>query len=130
MDKVSPGTTAISLRTYKELFHVQRCCTSCGAKLSPWSDKCFGCRIKANVEVLPSGCWLWNGAKRKGLGIIRVQIRNGSTTYSVHRIAYAVWIGDAPAGATLEQTCGNRDCVNPNHQSIKPGLTLWGALDF
>ena len=100
-------------------------CLNCGGRTTPDAN-CLGCKIKSNVRVLRNGCWRWSGATRKDFGIMRA---NG-VLQSVHRIAWGVWRGDAPYGAQIEQTCGNHDCVNPDHLYMKIGPTLWESIGF
>lgn len=77
-------------------------------------------RFFAKVEVSSDGCWLWKAAKTpKGYGVF------GSKR--AHRVAYQMFVGAIPAGATLDHlchtnsdcaggdTCLHRACVNPEH---------------
>lgn len=58
--------------------------------------------------VRNSDCWPWNGAKNaKGYGNFRSR--------SAHRVAYELAKGPIPAGLTIDHTCRNRSCVNPDH---------------
>lgn len=62
------------------------------------------------VETL-SGCWLWQGPKVKGYGVMR---RNGRS-YVTHRWVYEQFIADIPDGLELDHLCRQRDCINPWH---------------
>lgn len=56
-------------------------------------------------------CHLWTGAKDpSGRG----QFRISSTIWGAHRLAYALYFGEAPPSALI-QSCGNLDCVRPEH---------------
>jgi len=62
-----------------------------------------------------SGCWIWTGPTNEinGFQYGRFSI-NGQRFYS-HRLAYRVWVGSIPTGATVTQTCGQTLCCNPDH---------------
>jgi len=110
-------------RIEKVSCETQATCPSCRAlKLSP--GPCLGCRILHSVTLKRNGCWRWNGATRKDFAYMRT-LYGG---YSAHRIAWAIWRADAPFGAQIEQTCGNHDCVNPEHLRLKIGASLRESL--
>ena len=71
-------------------------------------------RFMAKIEVAPSGCWVWTGAKRKGYGDVRREGR----TWGAHRWAYAVETGEPPEGTELRHLCKNRACVRPAHLEV------------
>ena len=56
-------------------------------------------------------CWVYNGAKRKGYGLIRV---NG-TQQTVHCVLYEIMSAPIPTGYVLDHLCKNKGCVNPAH---------------
>ncbi len=77
-------------------------------------------KLMAKVSVVPSGCWIWTGAKQSG----------GYGTYAgklAHRLVYEVLVGPIPRGLLLDHECHNssgcsggpscphRLCVNPEH---------------
>jgi hypothetical protein len=70
-------------------------------------------RITQDVDVVENQCWLWRG-QLNGSGY-------GRTTYGrsheqlAHRLAYRLWVGEIPAGYTIDHLCRNRACVNPVH---------------
>lgn len=83
-------------------------------------------RFLAHVEQT-EGCWLWRGASdRAGYGTFFVgralapsiihrvslgrQCRAGA-----HRIAYALWVGEVPAGLLVCHHCDTPACVRPEH---------------
>jgi hypothetical protein len=64
-------------------------------------------------DVVPSGCWEWNGCVKKDAGY-GISHRSGRTMQA-HR---AVWIwlrGPIAPGLQLDHLCRNRRCVNPDH---------------
>lgn len=59
-----------------------------------------------------SGCWEWIGAKNEhGYGSFFYNGRLGAA----HRAAYAIFVGELPAGTEIDHLCRNRACVNPAH---------------
>jgi len=69
-------------------------------------------RLMARAEFMPSGCWLWTGARtRNGYGQIRVEYQ----TRLAHRVSYDLFVGPVPDGLDLDHRCRNRACVNPDH---------------
>jgi len=56
-------------------------------------------------------CWVWQGAKDKGYGKVRV----GSKILGVHRVAYEAIIGPIPVGLEIDHLCRNHGCYNPEH---------------
>lgn len=56
-------------------------------------------------------CWVYQGAKRDGYGLMRV---NGKHQ-SVHRILYESMVAPIPSGFTIDHLCRNHSCVNPAH---------------
>lgn len=52
-------------------------------------------------------CWPWSGATKNGYGTFR--------GFRAHRIAYTLKRGAIPDGLTLDHTCRNILCCNPNH---------------
>ncbi len=42
--------------------------------------------------------------------------------HSAHRVAYTVWKGPIPEGQVLTHLCGNLQCVNPSHLSLRNRL--------
>ena len=75
-------------------------------------------RFLAKIEVQPSGCWLWIGAKTgNGYGQLSIGGRraNGGRLVYAHRFAYEMWVGPIPEGKELDHLCRNRACQNPDH---------------
>ncbi len=57
-------------------------------------------------------CWMWTAYTCDGYG--RFSPRDGANIRA-HQMAYAMWVGQVPAGLVLDHTCRVRACVNPNH---------------
>lgn len=69
-------------------------------------------KIKANVVIDESGCWLWQKSKRSsGYGQICF---DGRIEY-VHRVSYEVFVGPIPEGQEIDHLCRVRHCANPKH---------------
>lgn len=75
----------------------------------PWEE-----RFLSKV-ALPStdGCMEWMGGKANG-GYGRFGVSEGDIRYA-HRVAYEHWVGPIPEKKTLDHTCRNKGCVNPDH---------------
>lgn len=57
-------------------------------------------------------CWIWTGAKTRGVGHILVDGKN----LQINRLAVALWTGAALDAEHLAiPSCGNRSCFNPAH---------------
>ena len=60
----------------------------------------------------PNGCWEWVASKKpSGYG----QFYYRGTNWQAHRVAYELYVGQIPEGATIDHLCRNRSCVNPDH---------------
>ncbi|MGV0624539.1 HNH endonuclease signature motif containing protein [Mycolicibacter minnesotensis] len=72
-------------------------------------------RFWAKVERTGhGGCWLWTASTTsRGYGCYR--LTRTMQTYLVHRIAWTITRFPVPEGFTLDHTCQNRRCVNPEH---------------
>ena len=70
-------------------------------------------RIRARTAIDgDTGCWNWIGRPAKG-GYHRVTVKKQSRV--AHRWVYEVLVGPIPEGLTLDHTCQNPGCVNPEH---------------
>jgi hypothetical protein len=72
-------------------------------------DRIFN-RITINEK---SGCWDWPKPTRRKWGVGTINV--GGTARSVTAVSYEVFIGPAPEGKRIFQSCGNKKCVNPEH---------------
>jgi hypothetical protein len=66
---------------------------------------------RVDTSAGADGCWPYTTKQR---GKIYVCWENRQHDLA-HRIAYHLSIGDIPDGLKVLQTCGNRQCVNPQH---------------
>jgi hypothetical protein len=67
------------------------------------------------VKVTRSGCWLWQRHRtEKGYGRIHLP-KPWSRQVRAHRVAYLTVHGAIPYGVTLDHTCRETSCVNPDH---------------
>jgi hypothetical protein len=86
-------------------------------------------RLRAMIQEVPSGCWIWMGTTPDGYG--RITIPSRKRTYLAHRVAYEALVGPIPTGLTLDHLCHNDDlsclggercqhraCVNPDHLEV------------
>ena len=61
-------------------------------------------------------CWIWNGPKRDGYGIVSTRKSNGQkTTINAHVYFYLKTGKKIPAGMQLDHLCKHRACINPEH---------------
>jgi hypothetical protein len=58
-------------------------------------------------------CWLWKGSRNKKGGYGRVRFAGGR--WVAHRLTYKLFVGEIPAGLTLDHLCRTPSCVNPTH---------------
>ncbi|WP_375256724.1 HNH endonuclease [Streptomyces sp. MNP-20] len=66
------------------------------------------------------GCWVWTGSAPGGQNRRKGIKRHGDISYRgrqvvVHRLAYALMVGEIPGGLQLARLCRNTMCVNPEH---------------
>ena len=80
-------------------------------------------RFMRYVEVLPSGCWYWTGARSRGKGNRKWygSFRLGKRTVRSHRFASEVLGGlECPPGHDRDHCCEFSLCVNPDHIEVVP----------
>lgn len=71
-------------------------------------------RVLARVVKQPNGCWDFIGASNgSGYGIVQLGAPHG--TDRTHRVVYRHFVGEIPAGMTLDHLCTNAACCNPAH---------------
>jgi hypothetical protein len=74
-------------------------------------------RIRAKIEVVSNGCWLWRGwveERRPGKLSYGKVWWEGTMRYA-HRIVFQLLVGEVPSGQQLDHLCGEPSCVNPAH---------------
>lgn len=67
--------------------------------------------------IKTDSCWLWDGAKARGYGIIRRGPASESYILA-HVLSWIIHHGEIPEGLWVLHNCPNgdrRDCVNPAH---------------
>jgi hypothetical protein len=69
-------------------------------------------RMKRNMIVSESGCWLWQGFTYvSGYGSVSYR----SKARRVHRLSFELHHGPIPPGHDVCHTCDVRNCFNPAH---------------
>jgi hypothetical protein len=85
-------------------------------------------RILKRTTPGPNECLLWTGAKDLlGYGKISAPGQRGRVLY-VHRAMKELSEGPIPAGYLLANTCGHRQCVEPEHWQVVPTSRRPGAV--
>lgn len=73
-------------------------------------------RFMAKVKQLPSGHWIWTGARngdgRYGIGTV------AGHQHNAHRCAWLLFRGPIPDGLVVEHLCRRTLCVNPDHLQV------------
>ena len=85
-----------------------------------WTQKDIERFIKL-VDVLPSGCWYWLGARSRGKGNRKWYgtFKVGGKAVRAHRFASEVIGGKkCPEGCHRDHTCNFSMCVNPSHIEV------------
>jgi hypothetical protein len=85
-------------------------------------------RVRRNVVMSESGCWLWQQKIHKtGYGHVKLHRR----TYLAHRVSYQAFVGPIPEGLELDHLCRVRHCVNPEHlEPVTTRENLARSLNF
>lgn len=75
-------------------------------------------RIFSKISINENGCWIWNGARNMGYGVINFR---GVTT-KMHRLLYEVFVDKLPpySGVNVldHVVCDNPSCCNPEHVKL------------
>lgn len=81
-------------------------------------------RVLLRVEPSASGCWIFNGARSGGYGVVR---RLGVNHYC-HIVTWEHEHGPVPEGLVLDHaTCRNPPCCRPDH--LEPVANVVNAYD-
>jgi len=67
--------------------------------------------IIERVVIDKNDCWNWQGAKIKGYGSIRVNMKH----FYVHRLTWILTNGEISDGLYACHKCDNPACCNPRH---------------
>ena len=81
-------------------------------------------RAATRCEVADDGCWL-STYSTGSHGYAQIGWQTGAERFGVtaHRAAWVFWTGEQiPAGMTIDHTCHNRQCVNPDHLRMLPNF--------
>lgn len=69
--------------------------------------------LQARLEDKPNGCREWTGPRRPdGYGVLG---KVNGKTYATHRLAYTLFVGPIPPGASVLHKCDNPPCCNEEH---------------
>lgn len=90
--------------------------------LSPFAPAIHADELHPSTEwptkyhVDDNGCWVFDGRSYPGTpyGAARFKGRR----HYVHRLAYRLWRGEIPAALTVDHTCLNKLCINPDHLEV------------
>ncbi len=77
-------------------------------------------RFMKYVEILPSGCWYWTGARSRGKGNKKWygSFRYGKTSVRAHAFIARCYGLECPRGHHRDHTCRFSMCVNPSHLEV------------
>lgn len=92
-------------------------------EFEPAQQAYFEERIKTFYEPDENGCWVWKGRLNNGMPFMTLSWNRQRVHFTVRRLLYL----SANPSITLKQhepiftTCGNPNCVNPNHLAVGYG---------
>jgi hypothetical protein len=66
---------------------------------------------RVDMGASPAGCWMWQGARARGYGVISI----GGKNKGAHRVSYEMLVGPVPDGLQLDHLCREHACINPLH---------------
>jgi hypothetical protein len=69
-------------------------------------------RFRECYEIAANGCWIWKRQKTSS-GFPRFNA--GIHSMLAHELSFRLANGFLPANELIEQTCGDKLCVNPEH---------------
>ncbi len=76
-------------------------------------------RFLSKVKANGTGCWEWQGSTSGRETVPYGQIKIGGKPRWAHRVSYAIFNGNIPAGLDVHHTCENPVCVNPAHLEVQ-----------
>jgi HNH endonuclease len=71
-------------------------------------------RLMAKITENADGCWIFNGARSAGYGVLGRAGRGTGLAYA-HRTTYEFFIAEIPDGLHIDHLCRVRECCNPWH---------------
>lgn len=75
--------------------------------------------FESKVLKIPfTSCHIWSGHSENGYGRFGVKINNKFKMEWAHRFSYKTYKGEIPDGLTIDHTCMNKICVNPDHLRV------------
>lgn len=105
------------------------------ARLLPVDRKEIQTLILKNVYLDEgNGCWLWKRSRKGSGGYGQIHLEKHTSRKQrdipkrVHRVSYAVFIGEIPEGLDVLHKCDVRHCCNPDHLFL--GADKDNALDM
>ena len=82
-------------------------------------EQCFWKHIGPHTD--PEACWLWQDAiQRNRNGLLYGKFRAYGKNFLAHRFSYELRFGTIPKSLTIDHTCRNTLCMNPNHMEPVP----------
>lgn len=88
----------------------------------PYSIKPITKRLERHYSInQQTGCWNWKGCSNEN-GYNLFMYKGGMI--GAHRASYLIYKGSIEKNTEIQQTCGNKNCINPGHlvkvQSNRP----------
>lgn len=66
--------------------------------------------VTFHIQRVKEGCWIWDGYATKGYGMMSAM----GTMWHVHRVSWTYYVGPIPKRLTIDHTCLNKLCFNPD----------------
>lgn len=82
----------------------------------------FTIKLKAFYSVDENNCWVWHGRRSNGSPFITLNWDKQRVHFSVRRFLYKTFVSQAVRRYDpIHTTCGNPNCVNPDHLAVGHG---------